>query len=415
MLTCFPTPYPDEWWYSVLCRYHTRSGNAKQQTTIRELFQGSISAAVGAVYPNNTICRIAAQLPTGIFDMESIILQTTLFPYFTRFCPLEQKSEKLNRLIVGETAVVTSIRRLQNLSQWTPRYCPQCVIEDRAAYGEAYWHITHQIPLLALCPIHGYRLQTIPAIDPARLNDTFYPLDHLIPVVSDGEKAEKVESWRGPLDKILSDYQSLPVECGATPGHNNLAITLSNMGYGVIQKHSSHTILNGKKLYQDLLDFFGVELVRQVFGGEALICNINRLCKWEMVTPERYALLQCFAGLSSEAVFSGERVADCMEVKLQSLSQSEVRRTKKQVAEELSVTQAQLDILVQRYNIPPFWRTEGGDDPEKKLRKISVTLNEEELSAFKQALKESGFRYDSHFAKHCILSCIGKEMLKRGS
>lgn len=21
MLTCFPTPYPDEWWYSVLCRY----------------------------------------------------------------------------------------------------------------------------------------------------------------------------------------------------------------------------------------------------------------------------------------------------------------------------------------------------------------------------------------------------------
>ena len=156
-------------------------------------------------------------------------------------------------------------------------------------------------------------------------------------------------------------------------------------------------------------------MVRQVFGGEALICNINRLCKWEMVTPERYALLQCFAGLSSEAVFSGERVADCMEVKLQSLSQSEVRRTKKQVAEELSVTQAQLDILVQRYNIPPFWRTEGGDDPEKKLRKISVVFNEEELFVFKQALKESGFRYDSHFAKHCILSCIGKEMLKRGS
>ena len=279
---------------------------------------------------------------------------------------------------------------------------------DRSAYGEAYWHITHQIPLLALCPTHRCRLQTIPSIDPTRLNDTFYPLDHFIPVVSDGVEPVEVESWRGILDTILSNYQSLPIECGATLGYNNLAITLSNMGYGVIQKHSSHTILNGKKLYQDLLNFFGAELVKQVFGGETLICNINRLCKWEMVTPERYVLLQCFAGLPSETMFSGEPVADCMEQKLQSLSRSEVRRTKKQVAEELSVTQAQLDILVQRYNIHPFWRAESEDGPEKKLRKISVTLNEEELSIFKQALKESGFRYDSHFAKHCILSCIGR-------
>ena len=67
-----------------------------------------------------------------------------------------------------------------------------------------------------------------------------------------------------------------------------------------------------------------------------------------------------------------------MEVKLRSLSKSEVRRTKKQVAEELSVTQAQLDILVQRYNIHPFWRAEGGDTPEKKLRLIitnSITMD----------------------------------------
>ena len=56
MLTYFPNPYPDEWWYSVLSRYHVRS--------------------------------------------------------------------------------LTSIRRLQNLAQWTPQYCPQCAAEDRDAYGE---------------------------------------------------------------------------------------------------------------------------------------------------------------------------------------------------------------------------------------------------------------------------------------
>lgn len=27
MIPFFPTPYPDELWYSVICRYHIRSGN----------------------------------------------------------------------------------------------------------------------------------------------------------------------------------------------------------------------------------------------------------------------------------------------------------------------------------------------------------------------------------------------------
>lgn len=407
MLSCFPTPYPDEWWYSVLCRYHVRSGNAKQQTTIRELFQGSISAAVGAVYPNNTVCRIAAQLPPGVFNAESIIRQNTLFPYFTRFCTLEQKKEKLEHLLLGETAVVTSIRRLQNPAQWTPQFCPQCAAEDRDAHGEAYWHITHQIPLLTLCPVHGCRLQTIPAIDPARLKDTFHPLEqHLSAVVSNEEETLKTKSWPKSLSRILAEYQSLPLECGSTPGYNNLAITLSNMGYGVIQKHSGHTILNGKKLYRDLLDYFGTVLTEQVFGGEALICNINRLCKWEMVTPERYALLQCFAGLPSETLFNSKIVPDQYQQRLTVLSQSEVRYTKKQVAELLGVTQAQLDILLKRFDIPPFWPS---SDDVKVVRKISFLLNDEELSKFKAALNTSGFRYDSHFAKHCIMSYINKE------
>lgn len=39
MLHYFPTPYPDELWYSVLCRYHVRSGNRESATTFRELFE----------------------------------------------------------------------------------------------------------------------------------------------------------------------------------------------------------------------------------------------------------------------------------------------------------------------------------------------------------------------------------------
>jgi len=143
--------------------------------------------------------------------------------------------------------------------------------------------------------------------------------------------------------------------------------------------------------------------VEQVFGGENLICNINRVCKWEMVTPERYALLQCFAGLSSEVLFNRVPVPDRYQQELTTMANSEVRYTKKQAAELLGVTQAQLDILLKRFDIPPFWPF---SEDAKGTRKISFLLNEEELSEFKAALQASGSRYDSHFAKHCILSYI---------
>ena len=63
MLQYFPTPYPDELWYSVLCRYHVRSGNAGSATTFRELFGDRDHAALSTFLPNGVIAKIAGQLP----------------------------------------------------------------------------------------------------------------------------------------------------------------------------------------------------------------------------------------------------------------------------------------------------------------------------------------------------------------
>lgn len=35
MISFFPMPYPDELWYSVICRYHIRSGNPSFKYSIR--------------------------------------------------------------------------------------------------------------------------------------------------------------------------------------------------------------------------------------------------------------------------------------------------------------------------------------------------------------------------------------------
>lgn len=38
MISFFPTPYPDELWYSVICRYHIHSGNSCAKHTLRQLY-----------------------------------------------------------------------------------------------------------------------------------------------------------------------------------------------------------------------------------------------------------------------------------------------------------------------------------------------------------------------------------------
>lgn len=34
MISFFPSPYPDELWYSVICRYYVHSGNSCAKHTI---------------------------------------------------------------------------------------------------------------------------------------------------------------------------------------------------------------------------------------------------------------------------------------------------------------------------------------------------------------------------------------------
>ena len=37
MIGFFSSPYPDELWYSVICRYHVHSGNYCAKHTMREV------------------------------------------------------------------------------------------------------------------------------------------------------------------------------------------------------------------------------------------------------------------------------------------------------------------------------------------------------------------------------------------
>lgn len=218
---------------------------------------------------------------------------------------------------------------------------------------------------------------------------------------------ENTPDWQRALSQILHDYQCLPHAASATERHSNLAITLSNMGYGSQQKASPHTLLNAKRLYWDMVDFFGESLMTKVFGGEKGICIVNRVCKWAVATPERYALIQCFAGLDSATMFSKVQVEDHLEIRLRQLQEADIVYTKKQVQEQLGITASQLDIMARKYNIQPFWRRGGGE--KEGQHKLGIVLDDEEYRLYQIAKNASGFRFDRHFIKHCVLEHIRKD------
>ena len=73
MISFFPTPYPDELWYSVICRYHIRSGNPSVKYSIRELYgTNHINVPVelcGALSP------LLEAIPTKALTAKDIIMQ----------------------------------------------------------------------------------------------------------------------------------------------------------------------------------------------------------------------------------------------------------------------------------------------------------------------------------------------------
>lgn len=396
MLTYFPTPYPQEWWYSVLCRYHIRTGNHNHQTTIKELFRGKPRAAMGTLFPNSSVYQVISQLPDP-WDCRSIVMNHTLFPYYVRMYSIEQKEKMLDTLCNGESVTLTHIWRATTKKSWTLKYCPVCAKEDSQKYGEPYWHRAHQLPLSTVCCAHHCHLLAAGEPDP-RLNEIFYPLS----MEDIGYLVEPNQSWCEALSTVVTEYLTLPLEVGPTANHNNLAQTLANEGYGII-KSSGGLSLDAPKLYKDLTVKYGSALIQETFGSEMSASVLNRIIQWNLASPERYALLQDFVGLSTSTMFSAVPIEDQLCCRLKDLAKTGITYGKKALAEQLELKPFQLDTLAKRYRIEPFWEQNTiSTSTEKKVNMIKLYLTSEERQEIRQAARRLGFRYDNHFVKFCV-------------
>lgn len=105
-------------------------------------------------------------------------MKHTMYPQYARFIPSEQKKNALYRLIHDNCDAhhLFSILPRTDREQYL-RFCPVCVMEDRKAYGETYWHRKHQIRNMNICTKHNCRLMESSVPAKSEQSYTFYPAE----------------------------------------------------------------------------------------------------------------------------------------------------------------------------------------------------------------------------------------------
>ena len=394
MLTYFPTPYPGEWWYSVLCRYHVRSGHSKYATTIRELYGGR-PMVHGRLIPGGDCAAILSNLPPGVLSIDDVLANHTLLPYYTRFFAEDKKQQVWEALRAGRGSGITSVRTQMPDGTEGLKYCPICYLLDTEKYGEPFWHRVHQIPLLGYCPMHKIPLVTLP-IKFARLSEVFLPLGSVH--CQEAEHEEKAP-WIEPLTDMIAAL--LYGDYTPTVGYSNLHTALINAGYGV-DKISEHQALSVAKIQQAARAYYGEQIYDQYFASLSAAV-LSRFISWHLSSPERYALIAVMVGMDSDALF-GPAIGsiDPMLEKLLSYKEAGVIYGKSDLAAKMGIQPGQLDSLAQKYNIQPFWRQIRQD----RCKCIRLLLTNSEYEAISQTAQASSGTPLAVFVRTIILDVL---------
>ena len=394
MLTYFPTPYPGEWWYSVLCRYHVRSGHSKHATTISELYGGR-PMVHGRLIPGGDCAAILSNLPPGMLSIDDVLANHTLLPYYTRFFEANKKQQVWEALRAGRGSGITSVRTQMPDGTEGLKYCPICYLLDTEKYGEPFWHRVHQIPLLGYCSMHKIPLVTVP-IKFARLSEVFLPL---ISVHCQDTVEGSTESWMDPLADMIAAL--LYGDYTPTVGYSNLHTALINAGYGV-DKISEHQALSAAKIQQAARAYYGEQIYEQYFASLSAAV-LSRLTSWKLSSPERYALISVMVGLDADTLFGPALgVTDPLLEKLLTYKETGIVYGKNDLAAKMDIQPGQLDSLARKYKVQPFWR----QIRQERCKCIRLLLTNSEYEAISQAAKENGNTQLAVFVRSIILDIL---------
>lgn len=161
MLSFFPTAYPDELFYSIITRYHIRSGNRNFKQTLIEVLEYSSQQSCNLDLPNN-LARLVSCLPLGsTYSVAEFMEEHTLYPFYRLFLTPPEiwlLKDRMHKKLNDSISNLAKIPSSKNSAQQFLKFCPVCLEQDTEEYGEAYWHRMHQVPGIFICLKHNTML-----------------------------------------------------------------------------------------------------------------------------------------------------------------------------------------------------------------------------------------------------------------
>ncbi|WP_081668113.1 TniQ family protein [Metapseudomonas resinovorans] len=153
----FPTPFPGEILYSLCARYHRLSANSNIRTTQSEISCTKEFFGFSDI-PAGTECLLTNTALGTAIGLDHLIQHNTSFPYYFPYLNSVQIEKCRQRLCTTDTT--KSLGFAIGLKyQLRGKYCSRCIEEDKLNTGQSYWHLSHQLPGVLICPLHRVPLR----------------------------------------------------------------------------------------------------------------------------------------------------------------------------------------------------------------------------------------------------------------
>jgi hypothetical protein len=166
-----PNACPDELLFSRLIRHKKLS--ALTTTDYLEKLFGTRKTSLHPYLTKNLLDLSELTLESST----ELLHNQTLAPIYMHFLP-QYRQQIRNGLFSSKSNQAIRACQFSSFKQkevLTIKFCPQCSNNEMRDQGFSYWHVSHQLPGIEVCYLHGAILHNVPIIDRQVFDSLYLP------------------------------------------------------------------------------------------------------------------------------------------------------------------------------------------------------------------------------------------------